>query len=142
MAYLTEEPLDREQLIAETVRQSDGALIVFEGVVRNHHEGRSVTSIFYEAYRPMAEKEIKRIVDSLRESSPEVNVAVLHRLGLVKVGEASIIIVCSSPHRKDAYEASRRLIDEIKDRVPIWKRERTESGEEWQGWQSKTGDGC
>lgn len=136
MAYLTDEAIDREKLIKETYRPSDGALVVFEGIVRNHHEGRSVASIFYEAYRPMAEKELERIVASLRGSSPSVAVALRHRLGHVSVGEASIVIVCCSPHRREAYDASRRLIDEIKERVPIWKRERSESGEEWQGWQT------
>ena len=133
--YLTDDPIDREQLIARAWRPSDGAMVVFEGIVRNHHGGREVVSIHYEAYRPMAEKEIHRIVNEVARDFPAVSVEIRHRLGLVQVGEASIVIVCASPHREEAYKSSRRLIDEIKERVPIWKRERSVDGEEWQGWQ-------
>lgn len=133
--YLTDEPLDREALIARVMRHSDGALLVFSGVVRNHHRGRSVESITYEAYRPMAEKEIDRIVRDVCSTYSDVAVAVQHRLGLVRVGEESIVIVCCSPHRAEAYAASRELIDRIKQSVPIWKKERTTDGEEWVDWQ-------
>lgn len=133
--FLTDEPLDRGALIAEVMRESDGALLVFSGVVRNHHKGRSVVSITYEAYRSMAEKEIEKIVEDVRSRFTDLAVAVRHRLGLVMVGEESIIIVCCSPHRAAAYEASRELIDRIKQTVPIWKKERTSDGEEWIDWQ-------
>lgn len=135
MQYLTDEPLDREGLIESVMRHSDGALVVFSGVVRNHHRGRSVVSITYEAYRPMAEKEIARIVNDVSARLPEVAIAVRHRVGLVLVGEESIVIVCCSAHRNNAYEASRELIDRIKKSVPIWKKERTSDGEEWVDWQ-------
>jgi molybdopterin synthase catalytic subunit len=117
------------------MRPSDGACIVFEGVVRDHHEGKAVESIFYDAYRPMAEKEISKIIDDVRSSLPDVAIGVLHRLGQLGVGDASIAIVCTSPHRAEAYEASRLLIDRIKETVPIWKKERGPGGEEWVGWQ-------
>lgn len=135
MSFLTDDPLDRESLVQQVIRRSDGALVVFSGVVRNHHKGRSVLSITYEAYRPMAEKEIGRIVDDVAARFSDVAIAVRHRLGLVQVGEESIVIVCCSPHRAAAYEASRELIDRIKQTVPIWKKERTENGEEWIDWQ-------
>ena len=135
MQYLTDDPLDRQALIESVMRHSDGALVVFSGVVRNHHKGRSVVSITYEAYRPMAEKEIARIVDDVSSRFPEAAIAVRHRVGLVMVGEESIVIVCCSPHRNVAYEASRELIDRIKKSVPIWKKERTTEGEEWVDWQ-------
>ena len=135
MGYLTDDPIDSRALAKSVTRPSDGACVVFEGVVRNHHEGKSVESIFYEAYRPMAEKEIQKIVDDLGARFPKVALAVIHRLGLVRVGEASIAIACSSPHRGDAFDACRQMIDRFKQTVPIWKKERGPGGEEWVGWQ-------
>lgn len=135
MSYLTDQPIDRDALIAAVMRPSDGACALFEGVVRDHHEGKQVQSIFYDAYRPMAEKEIGRVVDAVRQQFPEVAVGVVHRLGQLKVGDASIAIACSSPHRGEAFLACRMVIDRIKETVPIWKKERGPGGEEWVGWQ-------
>lgn len=135
MSYLTDAPIDTPALIQSIVRPSDGAYVVFEGVVRNHHEGKAVESIFYECYRPMAEKEIEKIVRGVESELPGVAVAVVHRLGLLRVGEASIVIVAASPHRAEAFTACRLMIDRIKETVPIWKHERGPSGEEWVGWQ-------
>jgi molybdopterin synthase catalytic subunit len=134
--FLTDSPIDRDALIAEVMRLSDGACVLFEGAVRNHHEGREVESIYYDAYRPMAEKELGRIVADISSSRPDVAIAVRHRLGQLAVGDVSILIVCSSPHRGDAFDACRILIDRIKETVPIWKRERGAGGDEWVGWQS------
>ena len=134
--FLTDSPIDRHALVAEVMRLSDGACVVFEGAVRNHHEGRDVASIFYDAYRSMAEKEIGRIVAEVSTRLPEVSIAVRHRLGELAVGDVSIIIVCTSPHRVQAFDACRILIDRIKESVPIWKRERGPGGDEWVGWQS------
>ena len=135
MSYLTDEPIDSAALVQRTMRRSDGACIVFEGVVRDHHEGKSVESIFYDAYRPMAEKEIAKIISDIQSRYSVVNIGVIHRLGHLRVGDASIAIVCTAPHRAEAYEASRMLIDRIKETVPIWKKERGPHGEEWVGWQ-------
>ena len=135
MTFLTDEVIDSAALARKTMRPSDGACIVFEGVVRDHHEGRPVESIFYDAYRPMAEKEIEKVVRSVEHEWPDVNVSVLHRLGHLVVGDVSITIVCTSPHRGVAYEASRAVIDRVKQTVPIWKKERGPDGEEWVGWQ-------
>jgi len=135
MTYLTDTPIDTRALTARLLRVSDGALVVFEGVVRNHSEGKSVESIFYDAYRPMAEKEIGAIVDEVRRQWPDVAVECLHRLGHLVVGDTSIAIACVSPHRAEAFEACRAMIDRIKQTVPIWKKERTPDGEEWVGWQ-------
>ena len=133
--YLTEDPIDSAALAKSVMRPSDGACVLFEGVVRNHHEGRKVESIFYDAYRPMAEKEITKIVDTIHTRFPQVAAAVQHRLGLLKVGEASIVIACASPHRGEAFDACRAMIDQFKQTVPIWKKERGPDGEEWVGWQ-------
>lgn len=135
MSYLTDDPIDRDTLIKSVIRPSDGACALFEGVVRNHHEGKTVDSIFYDAYRPMAEKEIAKIVNEVRGAFPDVVVGVVHRLGLLRVGDASIAIACSSPHRGEAFDACRMTIDRIKQTAPIWKKERGPDGEEWVGWQ-------
>ena len=135
MSYLTDDPIDTAGLVKRTMRPEDGACIVFEGVVRNHNEGKVVRSIFYDAYRSMAEKEIAQVIDRVRKAHPDVAVAVQHRLGPLEVGDTSIAIVCTSPHRADAYEASRMAIDTIKKTVPIWKKEYGPNGEEWVGWQ-------
>ena len=135
MSFLTDDPIDSAALARSTMRPSDGACIVFEGVVRNHHEGRAVQSIFYDAYRSMAEKEIDKVVRAVQARWPDVRIAVVHRLGHLEVGDVSISIVCTAPHRDDAYEASRAVIDRVKQTVPIWKKERGPGGEEWVGWQ-------
>jgi molybdopterin synthase catalytic subunit len=135
MSHLTDAPIDSPDLVKRVMRPSDGACVVFEGVVRNHHEGKSVESIFYDAYRPMAEKEIAKILDDIHTRFPQVAVAVEHRLGNLRVGEASIVIACSSPHRGEAFEVCRAVIDRFKQTVPIWKKERGPGGEEWVGWQ-------
>ncbi|HEX9164228.1 MAG TPA: molybdenum cofactor biosynthesis protein MoaE [Thermoanaerobaculia bacterium] len=135
MSYLTDEPINTAALVQRTMRPSDGACVVFEGVVRDHHEGKRVESIFYDAYRPMAEKEIATIVRDVQKTLSMVAVGVVHRLGNLIVGDASIVIVCTSPHRAESFEACRLLIDRIKETVPIWKKERGPGGEEWVGWQ-------
>ena len=135
MAFLTDEAIDRDQLISEVRRRSDGALALVEGIVRDLHEGRAVESIVYDAYRPMAEKEIAKIVEALRVEFPSVAVTLRHRLGLVIVGETAITIACSSPHRAEAFAACRAVIDRVKQTVPIWKKERGPDGEVWTGWQ-------
>jgi molybdopterin synthase catalytic subunit len=135
VAYLTGSPLDYQKLIDSVMRPSDGALAFFAGVVRDHHDGRSVISIDYEAYAPMAEQEIGRVVAAVKERYPEVAVAVQHRIGLVRVGEASVAIACSSPHRGEAFEACRQVIDRLKQTAPIWKKEHSPDGSTWVGWQ-------
>lgn len=137
MSYFTDGPIDSAALARDVMRPSDGACIVFEGVVRNHNEGKAVESIVYEAYLPMAEKEMARVVDDVRAAYADVAVAVVHRLGHLVVGDASIAIACASPHRAEAFEACRAVIDHIKKTVPIWKKERGPDGEEWVGWQCK-----
>jgi molybdopterin synthase catalytic subunit len=137
MAYLTDQPIDPQELVRTVMRRSDGAYVLFEGVVRDHHEGKAVESIFYDAYRPMAEKEIDTIVQEVQTQFADVALTVVHRLGHLVVGDASIAIVAASPHRAEAFAACRLVIDRIKETVPIWKKERGPDGEEWVGWQGK-----
>lgn len=137
MSYLTDDPIDARALVARVMRPSDGAYVLFEGVVRNHHDGRAVESILYDAYRPMAEKEMDAIVHDIAAQYPDVALAVVHRLGHLVVGDSSIAIVASAPHRAEAFAAARLMIDRIKETVPIWKKERGPDGEEWVGWQGR-----
>lgn len=137
MTYLTDDPIDPRALVESVMRRSDGAYVLFEGVVRDHHEGKAVESIFYDAYRPMAEKEIESILREVQAQFPDVALAVVHRLGHLIVGDASIAIVASSPHRAESFAACRLVIDRIKETVPIWKKERGPDGEEWVGWQGQ-----
>lgn len=138
MSFLTDETIDPMALVSQVMRPSDGAYALFAGVVRDHHEGKAVESIFYDAYRPMAEKEIGKVVDEVASRYPDVAVAVVHRLGLLHVGEASIAIACASPHRAEAFGACRMVIDRIKETAPIWKKERGPDGEEWVGWSGRS----
>jgi molybdopterin synthase catalytic subunit len=135
MSYLTDHPIDAAALVRAVMRPSDGAYVLFEGVVRNHHQGHAVESIFYDAYRSMAEKEIDAIVRDVARQFPDVAMSLVHRLGRLAVGESSIAIVCASPHRAESFAACRMLIDRVKQTVPIWKKERGPDGEEWVGWQ-------
>jgi molybdopterin synthase catalytic subunit len=135
-SYLTDAPIDAAALARSVMRPGDGASVVFEGAVRDHHEGKRVESITYEAFRPMAEKEIDTIVRAVSAAFPDVAIAVQHRLGLLRVGDVSIVIACTSPHRSEAFDACRLTIDRIKKTVPIWKKERGPEGEEWVGWQT------
>ena len=137
MTYLTDQPIDASALVKSVMRRCDGAYVLFEGVVRDHHEGKAVESIFYDAYRPMAEKEIDSILREVQAQFPDVALAVVHRLGHLVVGDASIAIVAASPHRAESFAACRLVIDRIKETVPIWKKERGPDGEEWVGWQGK-----
>ncbi len=135
--YLTDEPIDPHALVQKVMRRSDGAYVLFEGVVRDHHHGKAVESIFYDAYRPMAEREMEKIVREVEAKFPETAIAVVHRLGQLVVGDSSIAIVAASAHRAEAFDACRMMIDRIKETVPIWKKERGPDGEEWVGWQGQ-----
>lgn len=137
MSYLTDTTIDPALLVERVRRRSDGAYVLFEGVVRDHHEGKRVESIVYEAYRPMAEKEMDRIVREVEAQYPDAAIAVVHRLGHLVVGESSIAIAAAAPHRAEAFAACRMVIDRVKETVPIWKKERGPGGEEWVGWQGR-----
>src|SRR5258706_16276795 len=113
MTYLTDARIDSAALARTVMRSGDGACVVFEGVVRDHHEGKQVEAITYEAFRPMAEKEIDSIVQDVGAEHPAVAIAVRHRLGLLHVGDVSIVIVCTSPHRAEAFTSCRMTIDRI-----------------------------
>ena len=131
---ITEAPLSIDAVCAHVRDRRAGALAIFVGVVRDHHEGRAVAELEYSAYRSMAQAEIERIVAELEAERPEVRLAVAHRVGPLVVGDDAIVCAASSPHRAEAFEAGRALIDRVKERAPIWKRERGPDGARWIGW--------
>ena len=109
-----------------------GAVVTFEGVVRNNSKGRIVRYLEFEAYPPMAEKKMKDIADEIYSKWGLDKVAMMHRIGRLEIGEVIVAIAVASPHRKEAFEACQYAIDRLKEVVPIWKREIWQDGtEEW-----------
>jgi molybdopterin synthase catalytic subunit len=133
MSFLTTRPLDPTALIAEVQSQERGGIACFVGTVRNHHGGRAVRRLEYEAYLPMAEAECDRIAAETGQRWP-VAVALQHRIGRLEIGDAAVAIAAAGAHREEAFAACRYVIEEVKRRVPIWKREIYEDGtESWVG---------
>ena len=129
---LTEAPIDVDALEAGVAGSGHGALVTFVGRARDRaDDGRAVLELEYEAYPEMAGTVLAEIVQEAEERWHESRVAVVHRVGLVPIGEAAVAIVSAAPHRSDAYEANRFVIEAIKERLPIWKRERFADGSEW-----------
>jgi len=127
-----EAPIDPAALVAEVSRPDSGASVLFLGTVRDHSEEKTgVTHLEYEVYSEVVEAKIGEIVEEAIGRWPIFDVVVEHRSGVVRVGEASVAVVVSSAHRADAFEAARFLIDELKERVPIWKKEFWPGGSEW-----------
>ena len=132
LARVTQQPIDPGRMLSGTLSQADGAALLFWGVVRNENDGRPVAHLEYSAYAQMAEREMQRIADEARERFGTGAIHVVHRVGKLEIGEASVAIAVASPHRGEAYEASRYVIEELKRRVPVWKREGYLDGEtEW-----------
>jgi molybdopterin synthase catalytic subunit len=126
------DPIDARGLLAEVARDASGATVLFLGTVCDHSEGKlGVTHLDYEVYPGRVEDEIAAIVDEACGKWPLQAVAVRHREGLVELGEASVAVAVSSAHRSDAFEAASFVIDELKQRAPIWKKEFWPGGEEW-----------
>ena len=131
MVLLTNEPLDPQRAVDAILTDVDGAYVLFVGVVRDHARGRTVTGLEYEAYRSMAERQMRRIVEEVRERWG-LACAILHRFGYLAVGEASVVICVASSHRAEAFEACRHAIDRLKQVVPVWKKENWADGStEW-----------
>src|SRR5947208_4844432 len=132
MRYLTRSPISLDLLVAEVSAPACGGTCVFLGTVRDGPEEQGVTAIEYSAYEEMVEGELGRIVAEVRERWSGARVAVRHRLGRIPAGEASIAIVTAAPHRAQAFEACRYVIEEVKRRVPVWKKElRVDGTEVW-----------
>ncbi|MBC8135915.1 MAG: molybdenum cofactor biosynthesis protein MoaE [Fibrella sp.] len=130
MVSLSPQPLDAQVAIDAVLTDSDGAYVLFVGVTRNHARGRSVTGLEYDAYKPLAENQMARIVATVRERWG-LAAAILHRTGYVAVGEPSVVICVASAHRGEAFDACRWAIDTLKTDVPIWKKEHATDGTFW-----------
>lgn len=129
---ITREPIDKLSLEKRLLTGAAGAVVTFDGVVRDNTKGRSVLTLQYEAYEPMAVKEMQRVGEEIHVQWPEVEtIGIVHRFGELKISESSIVIVVTSPHRRVAFEACRYAIDRVKQTVPIWKKEIFEDGEAW-----------
>ena len=129
--YLTEQPIDLTTIIASAQSPERGGIACFLGTVRNHHQGREVLRLEYSAYAPMVEAECARIVAE-SESRWDVTVSLQHRVGRIEIGDAAVAVVAASAHREEAFIACRFVIEELKRRVPIWKREYFADGSvEW-----------
>ena len=132
MVELVRGPIDAEALARAVGWEGAGAVLVFSGVGRSELlEGRRVLSLFYEAYEEMALPVLREIEDEVVALFPGARVAMVHRLGDVAIGEASVVIAVSAPHRDECYRASRHAIDELKRRAPIWKKEIFADGASW-----------
>jgi MoaE-MoaD fusion protein len=130
---LVDGPLDLDAVVAEVADERAGAIATFQGTVRQQSRGQQVIALEYEAYAGMAEKVMAEIADGVKERYELCEVAIAHRTGRCEVGEVSVAIAVSAAHRQDALSACRDVIDELKERVPLWKKELYEGGEEWIG---------
>jgi molybdopterin synthase catalytic subunit len=128
-------PISVDAAIGLVARPGAGAIAVFLGTVRDVNTGRAVTQLEYEAYASMAVAEMDRIRAEIEAEIPEVRVAAIHRVGTLDVGDVSVVCVASAPHRSEAFRACRLMIDRLKERVPIWKREHGPDGPYWVGWE-------
>ncbi|MGA2327835.1 MAG: molybdenum cofactor biosynthesis protein MoaE [Bryobacteraceae bacterium] len=128
---LTREPIDARELAAQLRRGQDGALVTFEGVVRNHTNGRATLYLDYECYEPMAVKVMAEIGCQILRAHPIDRLAMVHRLGRIRIGETSLVVAVAAPHRQAAFEAAREGVDRLKRTAPIWKKEHFVDGEAW-----------
>jgi MoaE-MoaD fusion protein len=130
---LSAEPLSLDAVVEEVRSDSAGAIATFVGTTRRQSRGRSVLHLDYEAYEEMAERVMAEIAAELSERHDLCEIAIHHRTGRVDIGDASVVIAVSAPHRQDALAACKEAIDTLKERVPLWKKEFYEGGEEWIG---------
>lgn len=132
MVELTHNPIDTESLVRNTADNAAGAIVLFLGTTREFTAGRQTTSLDYEAFPEMAEKKLAEIEQQARDRWPIVRCGIIHRLGHLELGEASVAVAVSTPHRVDAFAAAQWIMDELKKIVPIWKKENWHDGTS--GW--------
>ena len=130
---VTEQPLSLDLVVAEVADERAGAIATFTGTVRRQSRGREVNHLEYEAYTEMAEEVMAKLAAELAGEHDLCAIAIHHRVGRLEIGEASVVIAVSAPHRQDALAACREAIDRLKETVPLWKKEAYEGGEEWIG---------
>jgi MoaE-MoaD fusion protein len=131
VAELTRAPIDAQKIVSAAKRGEDGAVVVFDGIVRNHSRGRQTLHLDYEAYEEMAVRQMRELGSKALERFSIRQVVMIHRLGRLEIGESSVLIIVASAHRSAAFEACRWLIDSIKQTVPIWKKETFADGSVW-----------
>lgn len=135
MFEITQSPLSIDEVVDKARSDSSGAIVTFIGTVRNESMGKRVLYLEYDAYKEMAIKKMKEIAEEVRKKWKIDRMAITHRVGRLEIGEESIVIAISAPHRKEAIEACHYTIDRFKEIVPIWKKEVWEDGETWVGKQ-------
>jgi molybdopterin synthase catalytic subunit len=136
--HVTTEPLSKGAMMDAVSDPAAGAVVLFSGVVRDQTGGRRVKFLEYEAHVPMAEAKMREIAVAMRQRWPDlIRIAMVHRIGRLEIGESSVMITVSSPHRRQAFEAGQFAIDTLKETVPVWKKEYFEDGEIWVGLQSE-----
>ena len=131
MIKITEKPIDVQKVIEVASALGAGGLTVFIGTVRNTTKNKSVRWLEYECYEGMAVVEIKKIVDEASDRWNLLGHAISHRVGTLKPGEIAVVVAVSTPHRKESFEACQFIVDELKAKAPIWKKEVFEDGEQW-----------
>ncbi len=131
MFEVTTEPLDARRLEAAVAHSRAGAICTFSGIVRDSSRGRSVTHLEYEAFAEMATSQMRKIADEIGQRWPEARVAMIHRTGRLEIGEPSVVVSTSAPHRAEAIAACKWGIDRLKESVPIWKKEFAADGTYW-----------
>jgi molybdopterin synthase catalytic subunit len=131
MIKIVEEPIEPEELFKTVLSDQDGAIVSFSGVVRNQTNGTPTNHLVYEAYPEMAEAKMSEIATFAKGRWQVDQISILHRIGTLEIGEISVLIAVSSPHRGEAFAACQYLIDRLKEVVPIWKKEVGQNGEYW-----------
>lgn len=131
MFEISDKPITMEQVNKAVLGPGQGAIVNFVGVVRDHSRGQKVIELEYFAYKGMAEKKLRQIGDEIKKNWGLDNVAIVHRVGQLQIGDNAVVIAVASPHRAEAFEACKYAIDRIKQIVPIWKKEYGEGGAEW-----------
>lgn len=131
MIKITEKPIDVQKVIDTASSLGAGAVNVFIGTVRNNAHNKNVLWLEYEAYETMAVAEIRKIIEDASHRWPLLGWAVSHRIGTLRPGEVAVVVAISTPHRKDSFDACQYIMDTIKEKAPIWKKEVFEDGEEW-----------
>ena len=128
-AWITRDPIGPADVLARVGAASDGAVVLFLGAVRNRNDGAPVSGLSYEAYGAMAERVLKEIAGEAAERLGTDRLAVVHRVGELAIGDVSVAIAASSPHRAESFDAARYVIEAIKKRLPVWKKEHYVEGE-------------
>jgi molybdopterin synthase catalytic subunit len=129
--WITSETLDTSAILESVRSDADGAVLLFAGTVREQNEGQAVTGMRYDAYPEMAERMMHKIAEETATRWDVTNITAAHRTGDLSIGETSVIVAVASPHREEAFEAGRHVIEEIKKRLPVWKQEHYVDGSAW-----------